>query len=79
MADELSYLGPRDQGRIALEQPREVRYWTRALGVTESQLRAAVLAAGDATQAVRQQLQSGTAGASQQQMRTPVSVQQQMG
>ena len=58
MADHPGNRGPRDRGRIALEQPHEIRYWTGALGVTESQLRLAILAAGDATHAVRQQLQT---------------------
>lgn len=58
MADDFDNRGPRDRGRISLEQAHEVRYWTRALGVTETQLRRAVLAAGDATHAVRQQLQT---------------------
>jgi hypothetical protein len=50
--DDLDTRGPRDTGWINLEEPREVRYWTRALAVTEAQLRAAVCAAGDSTQAV---------------------------
>ena len=47
---------PRDRGRINLEEPREVRYWTQALHVSEARLRSAVSAAGDATPAVRQYL-----------------------
>lgn len=61
MADDIGIRGPRDRGRIALEEAHEVQYWTRVLGVTEAQLRAAVHAAGDATHAVRQQLQSSDA------------------
>ena len=61
MADDLGNRGPRDRGRIALEEAHEVRYWTHVLGVTEAQLRAAVHAAGDATHAVRQQLQTSPA------------------
>ena len=52
---------PRDRGRINLEEPREVRYWTQALHVSEARLRSAVSAAGDATPAVRQYL-CGQAG-----------------
>ncbi|RYY87871.1 MAG: DUF3606 domain-containing protein [Comamonadaceae bacterium] len=58
MQPDLPLRSPRDRGRIALEEPHAVRYWTRAFGVTEAQLRAAVQATGDATHAVRQQLQS---------------------
>ena len=47
---------PRDSGWINLEEPREVRYWTAALAVSEAGLRSAVRAAGDATSAVRQYL-----------------------
>ena len=43
---------PRDTGWINLDEPREVRYWTRALAVTEARLRSAVGACGDSTQAV---------------------------
>lgn len=43
---------PRDTGWINLCEPQEVRYWTRALAVTETRLRAAVGAAGDSTYAV---------------------------
>ncbi|MET0543275.1 MAG: DUF3606 domain-containing protein [Variovorax sp.] len=69
MSDDIDIRGPRDRGRISLEQPHEVRYWTRELGVTEAQLRAAMYAAGDATHAVQQQLQ-GASGA-----RRPVQMQ----
>jgi hypothetical protein len=52
MAPNFETHGPRDTGWINLGEPREVRYWTRALAVTETRLRAAVGAAGDSTQAV---------------------------
>lgn len=35
-----------DRSRITLEQPHDVRYWTRALGVSERELRNAIAAAG---------------------------------
>ena len=56
MARDTQELPPRDSGWINLEEPREVRYWTRALSVSEQRLRSAVRAAGDATSAVRQYL-----------------------
>ncbi|MGJ7493072.1 DUF3606 domain-containing protein [Variovorax sp. ZT4R33] len=52
MAKDFEARSPRDTGWINLDEPREVRYWTRALAVTETRLRAAVGAAGDSTQAV---------------------------
>lgn len=35
-----------DRSRISLDQPQDVRYWTRALGVSERELRNAIAAAG---------------------------------
>lgn len=52
MTNDFEARSPRDTGWINLGEPREVRYWTRALAVTEGRLRAAVGAAGDSTQAV---------------------------
>jgi hypothetical protein len=52
MINDFDSRTPRDTGWINLGEPREVRYWTRALAVTEMRLRAAVGAAGDSTQAV---------------------------
>ena len=52
MAYELDVRSPRDTGWINLEEPREVRYWTRTFAVTETRLRAAVGVVGDSTQAV---------------------------
>ena len=52
---------PRDRGRINLEEPSQVRYWARALHVSETRLRRAISAAGDATPAVRQYLCGDTA------------------
>lgn len=54
---DISFIhAPRDQGRINLAEPGEVRYWAQALHVSEARLRSAVSAAGDATPAVRQYL-----------------------
>ena len=52
MTNDVEVRSPRDTGWINLGEPQEVRYWTRALAVTETRLRAAVGAAGDSTQAV---------------------------
>lgn len=56
MARDMQERPPRDSGWINLEEPQEVRYWARALSVSEERLRSAVRAAGDATAAVRQYL-----------------------
>jgi hypothetical protein len=42
MPDDLSNRGAADRARINVNEPHEVRYWTKALDVTEDELRAAV-------------------------------------
>ena len=59
MSDDLENRGPADRTRISLDEPHEVRYWTRALGVSEEELRAAVRTAGDLVEAVRSHLLRG--------------------
>lgn len=46
MADDKTLRGPADAARINVNEDHELRYWTKALGVTEQKLRAAVSAAG---------------------------------
>lgn len=46
MTDNKKNRGEPDRSRISLAEPHEVRYWTRALDVTEDQLRGAIAAAG---------------------------------
>ncbi|AVJ29750.1 DUF3606 domain-containing protein [Achromobacter spanius] len=56
MSDDLSKRGPQDRSRINVNEPHELRYWTEALGVSESQLRDAVKAVGPSATAVREHL-----------------------
>lgn len=56
MADDLNDRGPSDRARINVHEPHEVRYWTKALDVTEEQLRAAVAQVGVMVEAVRHHL-----------------------
>ncbi|MBC9925380.1 DUF3606 domain-containing protein [Klebsiella quasipneumoniae] len=56
MADNLQRRQPEDKRFISLSESWEVAYWTQALGVTESQLRAAVRAVGNGTAKVRAHL-----------------------
>ena len=56
MSDDLSNRGPQDRSRINLAEDHEVRYWTKELGITEAQLRAAVQAVGVSATAVRAHL-----------------------
>lgn len=46
MADNPNYTDGRDDVRINVNQAHEVRYWTQKWGITETVLRAAVIAVG---------------------------------
>jgi hypothetical protein len=38
MADDLTNRGPQDRSRISMSEDYEVRYWTKALGVSKEDL-----------------------------------------
>lgn len=54
MSDDLNQRGPQDRSRINVNEPHELRYWTKELGVTEEQLRAAVQAVGVSATSIRE-------------------------
>jgi hypothetical protein len=56
MSDDLDKRRPQDASKISLTEAWEVRYWCKALGVTEAELRAAVKAVGNGTAAVKRHL-----------------------
>ena len=56
MSDDLKNRGPADRSKISLTESWEVRYWTKEIGCTETQLRAAVTAVGHGVAAVRARL-----------------------
>jgi hypothetical protein len=56
MADDLKNPGAQDRARISMGEEHEVRYWTKALGVTKEQLAAAVAKVGNSADAVRREL-----------------------
>lgn len=56
MSDNLNRRQPEDKNFINLHEKWEVDYWTRTLGVTETQLRAAVKAVGNGTAKVKNHL-----------------------
>ena len=56
MSDDLSNRGPQDRSRVNVNEPHELRYWTKELGVTEAKLRSAVAAAGVSVEKVRRYL-----------------------
>ena len=47
MADDLKNRGAQDRARISMSEEHEVRYWTKALGVSKEQLAAAVTKVGN--------------------------------
>jgi hypothetical protein len=56
MADDLSNRGPQDRSRINLSEDYEVRYWTKARGVSEGRLRQLVKEHGSSEDAIRKAL-----------------------
>ena len=57
MTDDPRNRGEPDRSRINLNEEHEVRYWTKALGATEAELRAAVEAVGPTPDKVREYFQ----------------------
>ncbi len=56
MADDRSKTGAADRDRINVNEDYELQYWTKALGVSADELRAAVKAVGPTAAAVREHL-----------------------
>ena len=56
MSDNKQDRGSPDRDRIDLNDPDEVRNWTKSLGVSKEELERAVRAAGDRADAVRAHL-----------------------
>jgi hypothetical protein len=56
MADDPNIRSGQDRDRINVNQPHEIAYWTKTLGVSEEELRKAVATAGDRVEAVRKHL-----------------------
>lgn len=56
MPDNKKKVGPPDTKKINVNQPHEVAYWTKTLGVTATQLRAAVKSVGVSVPAVKKKL-----------------------
>ncbi|WP_313213464.1 DUF3606 domain-containing protein [Stenotrophomonas acidaminiphila] len=56
MADDKSKVGSPDRDRININEDYEVQYWSKELGVSPSELRDAVKAAGPTVDAVRRHL-----------------------
>lgn len=56
MTDDKNKTGGPDRDRINVNEDYELQYWTKALGVSADELRAAVKAVGPTAAAVRQHL-----------------------
>ncbi|WP_313620695.1 DUF3606 domain-containing protein [Achromobacter sp.] len=56
MSDDLKNRGAQDRSRINVNEAHELRYWTNELGVSDEQLRKAVLAVGVSATEVREHL-----------------------
>jgi len=54
--DSLTKKQQPDRSKINLHQPHEVKYWTRALKVSQDELRKAVDKVGNSAAAVRKEL-----------------------
>lgn len=56
MSDDKNKTGPGDRTRINVNEPYELRYWTKELGASADELRAAVKAVGVMVSDVREHL-----------------------
>jgi hypothetical protein len=56
MSDDKSNRGSPDNRRIDVNDPNEVRHWTKSLGVTAEQLKDTVARVGTSAQRVRESL-----------------------
>lgn len=56
MADDKTKTGAADRNRINVNEDYELHYWTKALGVSADELRAAVKAVAPTAAAVRDHL-----------------------
>ncbi len=56
MSDDLSNRGGQDRQRIDVNQPYELRDWSKKFGVSPEELKAAVQRVGDRAQAVEEHL-----------------------
>jgi hypothetical protein len=56
MADDVTNRGPQDRARISMTEGREVRYWTKELGVSKERLASVVARLGNSAEAARREL-----------------------
>jgi hypothetical protein len=58
MSDDLRKRGPEDRSRINVNEPWELKYWSKTLGVTPDRLKEVVRQVGTRTEDVEQYLSS---------------------
>lgn len=58
--DSLKKKGTQDRSKINMHEEFELKYWTRALGVTRDELQKAVDKVGNGAAAVRKELANST-------------------
>ncbi len=56
MPNDKPTTGPQDPSRINIQEKHELEYWTKTLGVTSDQLRAAIAKVGTSATAVETEL-----------------------
>lgn len=56
MSDDFKQRHPQDSSRISTSEDWEVRYWTKALGVSEEELKRLVKQHGNSAAAIRKAL-----------------------
>jgi hypothetical protein len=56
MADDLTNRGPADRSRIAMHEDYEVRYWTKALGISMEELQRLVDKHGSSAARIKEAL-----------------------
>ena len=61
MSDDLRKRGPEDRSRINVNEPWELKYWSKTLGVTPDRLKEVIRQVGTHTDDVEQYLSSSTA------------------
>jgi hypothetical protein len=58
MSDDVRNRGPEDRSRINVNEPWELKYWSKTLGVTPDRLKEVVQKVGTRTEDVEQYLSS---------------------
>jgi len=56
MAEDLSKKGPADKAKVNVNEPWELKYWTKTLNVAEEKLKGAVKAVGTRVEDIRKHL-----------------------